>query len=135
MKNLLVCEICGYTAKQLFQHLKAVHNISISEYRNTYNTMAQSQIGFNPPIDTVDEFISDYVKRGWDTSKDVLNNIIEIYNLNDTILLLSTDDYYKNYFGKAKNRTLLKENPKLYKSIYYHTEILEKAFKRQGGIQ
>lgn len=72
-----------------------------------------------------------YVKRGWKKTKDLLNEIEDIFSLEETINLLQTKYYYEDYFGRAKNRTLLKENPKLYKSIYYHSEVLESKLKEQ----
>jgi len=71
-----------------------------------------------------------YVKDGWDKIKDELSNIDEFYTIKQTIHLLNTDYYYKNYFGRARNRTMIKRNPKLYKSIYEHTDILETTFKK-----
>lgn len=77
-----------------------------------------------------------YVKKGWDKIKKEIENIYEIYSINNTKSLLLNEFYYENYFGRAKNRTLIKENPKLYKSIYQHTELLElymKEHKRYKG--
>lgn len=77
-----------------------------------------------------------YVQEGWVTIKNNLNDINDLYTLDETIELLKRDDFYKNLFGKAKNRTLIKDNPKLYKSIYEHTKILEvtlKKYKRYKG--
>ena len=73
-----------------------------------------------------DDFLDksgDYIKRGWDNIKNNIPN--EYYSKDETIKILKEDNYYKNFFGKSKNRTLLKENPKLYKSIYKHTEFMD----------
>lgn len=70
-----------------------------------------------------------YVKEGWDKIKNEIQKINEIYTFDETKSLLLNEFYYENYFGRAKNRTLIKENPKLYKSIYHHTEMLEKRMK------
>ena len=48
MDNLLTCKYCGYQGKQLHQHLKAVHNQTIKEYREKFDEFEMSQIGFNP---------------------------------------------------------------------------------------
>jgi hypothetical protein len=128
MCNLLKCELCDYTAKQLFQHIKVVHNISVDEYRDMFGVDKVMQINFNPPIADVDKKISTYVSSGHLKIKNKIKSINEIYNKDETIELLKTKFYYKNYFGRAKNRTLIKENPKLYKSIYYHTNNLEYIF-------
>lgn len=53
------------------------------------------------------------------------------YTLEETKTILLNEGYYRGLGGKAKNRTLLKEDPKLYKSIYDHTYKLEVAFKTQ----
>jgi len=77
-----------------------------------------------------------YVKEGWNKIKNEIANVNEIYSFDETKSLLLNEFYYKNYFGRAKNRTLIKENVKLYKSIYHHTEILEtvmKEYKRYRG--
>ncbi len=130
MCDLLKCELCDYTAKQLFQHIKVVHNISVDEYRNMFGVDKVMQINFNPPMAVVDKKISTYVSSGHLKIKNKIKSINEIYSKDETIRLLETEFYYKNYFGKAKNRTLIKENPKLYKSIYYYTDILEKTFTK-----
>lgn len=70
-----------------------------------------------------------YTKKSWDDTNKMLNEITELYSFDDTIKILLENDYYKCLFGKSKNRTLIKENPKLYKSIYNHTKILEKTLK------
>jgi hypothetical protein len=70
-----------------------------------------------------------YVAEGWSKIKGEIDNIVEIYTLDETKQLLLTDFYYKNYYGRAKNRTLIKENAKLYKSIYTHTSILEERMR------
>lgn len=77
-----------------------------------------------------------YVKEGWDIIKNNIQKIDEIYSFEETKNLLLNRFYYENYFGKAKNRTLIKENPKLYKSIYYYTNVLEqymRDYKRYKG--
>lgn len=70
----------------------------------------------------------DYVTEGWKRIKDSIDGIEDIYTFDETINLLTTTYYYKDYFGRAKNRTMIKSNPKLYKSIYEHTQILEDTF-------
>lgn len=37
-------------------------------------------------------------------------------------LLTGTEHHYTKYLGKAKGRTLIKDNLELYKSLYHHTE-------------
>jgi hypothetical protein len=73
-----------------------------------------------------------YVKQGWDESKRVINEINELYSFEQVVELLTTTYYYKDYFGRAKNRTMLKNNPKLYKSIYHYTDVLKNVLNNQG---
>ena len=70
------------------------------------------------------------VKQHWDRVKADLNTI-NVYSLEDTIEKLKYNDFYKSLSGKASNRTLLKKDPRLYKSIYKYTGQLEKKFKEQ----
>jgi hypothetical protein len=73
-----------------------------------------------------------YIKDGWQKIKNNIDSISEVYSIEETIQLLLGEYYYKNYFGRAKNRTMICENPKLYKSIYYHTQPLEDMLKLQN---
>ena len=73
-------------------------------------------------------------QQSWKKVKEELVNI-EPYNHHETVRILKDKDKYLNYKGKGKNRTLYKENPKLYKSIYEHTEILKDIFKNQGAYR
>jgi very-short-patch-repair endonuclease len=73
-----------------------------------------------------DEFVDktgDYRKQGWQKSKTKLSE--EYYSKKKTIDILLKNDYYLKFLGKAKNRTLLKENPKLYGSIFEHTKFMD----------
>lgn len=76
-----------------------------------------------------------YVKSGWDRIKNKIDNISNVYSYEDTMRLLKKNDFYKTLFGRAKNRTLIKNDSVLYKSIYHYTEILEKEFKKQNSYK
>lgn len=78
---------------------------------------------------------NNYVKVGWDRLKDSISNDVSIMSLENTKSALISDEYYKKFFGKAKNRTMMKENPILYKSVYAHTSILEDVFKSQKSYK
>ena len=78
---------------------------------------------------------NNYVKAGWDKIKNELDHINEIYSYEDTKKQLVHKDYYKYLFGRAKNRSLIKQNPKLYKSIYHHTDILCESLKNQNSYK
>ena len=73
-----------------------------------------------------------YVKEGWSKIKNNIESIDELYTFDETKNLLLTDYFYKDYFGRARNRTMMKNNPKLYKSIYHYSEILENVLKKEG---
>jgi hypothetical protein len=59
----------------------------------------------------------------------------EVYSFKVTVELLKAGEYYKKLKGKAKNRTLMKSNPKLFASIYKHTQHLEQAFTEQKAYK
>jgi len=73
-----------------------------------------------------------YVKEGWLRIKKDLESIDELYSFEETKKILSTNGLYKNYFGRSKNRTMIKDNPVLYNSIMYHSNILEDKLKSTG---
>lgn len=83
----------------------------------------------------LDDFIDktgDYVSRGWEKTK---NNIpTEIYDMSKTIFKLKNNNFYRNYFGRAKNRSLIKEDPILYGSIYYHTKFMDSFNKNNNKL-
>lgn len=79
--------------------------------------------------------LKNYVKFGWNKIKSQLNDIKEIYSYDDMKKELLNNDFYKSLFGRSKNRTLIKQNPKLYKSIFFYTNILEKSFKQQNSYK
>jgi hypothetical protein len=68
--------------------------------------------------------IAKRVKRSWEDQK---NNILalDVYSYEKTKNTLLANQYYKTLFGRGKNRTLYKEDPILYKSIFYYTKDLE----------
>lgn len=72
---------------------------------------------------------ADRAKISYDNQQELLDSIKEIYTLSNTIETLKP--VYKNYFGRAGNRTLIKDNPKLYKSVKYHTEELRRRSNTQ----
>lgn len=132
MNKLLKCELCEYEAKQLFQHIKVKHNMTVEEYRSIFGNDKIMQINFNNEEINIDEYRSNYVKNGYKKLNEKIKEIKNIYNKEETIRLLKYDYFYKNYFGRAKNKTLLAENPKLYKSIYEHSNELEEKMKESG---
>lgn len=71
------------------------------------------------------------VKQHWDKVKDNLL-LIEPYSYAETIEILKSQEYYKKLLGKARNRTLIKEDIRLYKSIYFYSKKLEEIFINQN---
>lgn len=132
MSELLKCNLCDYQAKQLFQHIKSVHKISVSEYRGIFGNDVKMQFNFNAPINSVNPHNSSYVKKGYVRLFDELERIADVYSFTETISLLKREYFYKDYMGKSKNRTMLRLNPVLYKSIYLYSKPIEDAFKSCG---
>lgn len=65
-------------------------------------------------------------KTYWNQIKTNLDNI-DTYSPEETHELFISDQYYfEKYFGRSKNRTLYKDNAKLYKSLFVHTEFIKK---------
>lgn len=66
----------------------------------------------------------------WDRVKSSMD-LLELYSYVEVRKFLLENSTYKNYLGKAKNRTLISENLQMYKSILHHTQLLEDVFKAQ----
>jgi hypothetical protein len=69
-------------------------------------------------------------KKGWLTVKNNLTK--EIYTKEKTLGKLLINDYYLSLLGKAKNRTLMKNDPILYNSIYEYTSSLNELNKNNN---
>lgn len=74
---------------------------------------------------------SQKIEETWRRAKQALEQA-GLYTLEETKALLLKDDYWKSLEGKAKNRTLLKENPKLYNSVYLYSKPLEDKMKESS---
>ena len=94
------------------------YNLDVNKIKNN-----KGWFRFNRKKDDFFEKNIDYVKQGWETSK--CNSTNDFLSLDETIKILRTEDCYKNYLGRSKNRTLIKENIKLYDSIYHHTKFMD----------
>lgn len=73
-----------------------------------------------------------YVKKGYQKIRNRLDNIRYTYSFEDTKSMLLENDLWTYYFGRARNRTMIVDDPVLYKSIIYHSNILETTMKQQG---
>ena len=121
---MLQCKLCEYQSKQLHQHIQAIHKMSANEYRDIFGKDCIMQIGFNPTKKQINHKYSANTRQSYIKIRKDLNNIVDLYTYDETKKILLNNNYYLQLFGKTKNRTLIKQNPKLYKSIYLHTESL-----------
>ena len=71
-------------------------------------------------------------KKGWNNSKRYLDKFGH-YTLIETKNILLHKNYYMTLSGRSKNRVLMRDNPKLYNSIYRHTSALENIFPYKGN--
>ena len=78
--------------------------------------------------------ISNSVKSHWSSIQKRIDDCIP-YDPQMTRKLLLKNDRYKRYIGKAKNRTLIAEDLKLYASIMVHSQELESVFKAQQSYK
>jgi very-short-patch-repair endonuclease len=90
----------------------------------TYNNKIMT---YNRGLRDFKEAYTQGVKNQWDVCKKEILNIQDFYSEIETRNLLK--DTYKNYFGKSGNRTLIKENKKLYASLFHHTHQLDNLDK------
>lgn len=134
MNNLLTCKICGYQSKQLFQHLKHHHHISVSEYRDMFGKDEIVQLNFIPPSQkNVDSCKSMNVKKSYEKIKQSIEEC-QLYSFDDMRNLLITNDEWKKYVGKSCNRKMIRDNISLYKSILYYTSELETIFNSKENF-
>lgn len=122
--ELLNCKLCNYKAKQLHQHLKAVHNMSSKEYRDIFGKDLKMQTNFTLDLSQTDPYHSNYVKNGYSKIKSKLNSISP-YNRLVLVDKLLNNDLWKKYTGKTKYRTMIKDDIKLYASIMFYTRHLD----------
>jgi hypothetical protein len=77
---------------------------------------------------------SERTRQSWKKCKLELTSI-GVYSENETIERLKAGNFYLQLKGKAKNRTLFKQDRKLYSSIYKYTQELEQVFKAQKSYK
>lgn len=127
----LTCKICGYSSKQLHQHLKSEHGgMTAFEYRQLFGELEQMQHGFNPESKIIDVKQSNQVKQTYIQTEETLKKITRLFDKDLTRDILIEEDYYKRFLGRTKYRTLICENPQLYKSILEHTNLLYAYFDK-----
>lgn len=116
----LKCKICEYEAKQLHQHLKSIHGLNALQYRKIYGESEIMQIGFSPKLSTTDPLISDQVRSTYKRMQAKLESM-PLYTKEELKSILSTNDLWHKYIGKTKYRTMICDDPILYKSIMHYT--------------
>jgi hypothetical protein len=89
-----------------------------------------SYLTFDRKLDDFTDRTHNPTKLGWDKIKKDLE-YIEVYKFNETQKLVK-DMLDDDIFGRAKNRTLISKNPKLYNSILFHSKDLEKFDKNNN---
>lgn len=70
-----------------------------------------------------------HVKKGYSKIQEKLDQIlIDDFYPQDQLSLILNDSkfHYTKYIGKSKNRTMINDDPILYKSLLYHTEFIDK---------
>lgn len=101
----------------------------LTKYEGDINNLTYNNkiMIYNRELCDFKEAYTQGVKIQWDDCKKEILNIQEFYSEIETRNLLNNT--YKNYFGKAGNRKLIKENKKLYASLFHHTQYLDNLNK------
>jgi len=69
------------------------------------------------------QYQREIVEKFYKKQTQQLDSLPIIYSKEEVSKILNDKEYnYTKYFGKAKNRTMLKENPHLYKALYFYTD-------------
>lgn len=89
-----------------------------------------NKIKRNGKIMVFDRSVGDFIVKSdnsakffWKEKKDEINKITEYYTKEKTIDLLKNK--YKKYLGKSGNRKLMRDDVKLFSSVYYHTKYMD----------
>ena len=82
---------------------------------------------YDHKINSFKEACVNAAQKQWNLCKNELLSISDVYTKEKTILLLKMD--YQKYFGKSGNRKLLRDNKKLYLSLYNYTSNLDSLNK------
>lgn len=74
------------------------------------------------------EFQSNIVKSFYKTQNAYLNSLDIKFNKEELFNTLNSEQFhYSKYMKKSGNRSMIKENPELYKSLLYHTNEYQKV--------
>jgi hypothetical protein len=98
--------------------------IFLLKYKNDLNLLRYDDrwMTFDRKVDDFVRKSKNSAKTGWDKKNKIIDSV-HTYSLEKTISSLkklSTEEI----FGKSTNRKMMKKNPELYKSIYYHSSSL-----------
>jgi very-short-patch-repair endonuclease len=105
--------------------------VFIKKYDINYNSIIiNNKLKIFNGFDFIETSKNSAIKQ-WSNTKKILSEQ-NFYDKEETINLLKNN--YISYFGKSGNRKLIKDNPKLYNSIYYHTEFLNLENKNNNKL-
>lgn len=127
----LYCKLCNYSAKQLTQHIKATHKLTVAQYREQFGSDCIMQIGFNPNKQKPTPKNSEYVRGGYDKIRDTLQSAII---LDYDVLKCKLDaEFMREYDSGAQQRKLKRDAPNIIASINYYTTDLDKFANYKVG--
>ena len=99
-------------------------------YLKKYNGIIEDITDSNNKVMVFNREIGDFTskainsaKKSWEITFNDLNTISGFYSKEETIFQLK--DIYQNYLGKSGNRKLMKDNLKLFVSLYHHTSHMD----------
>jgi hypothetical protein len=101
--------------------------VFIKKYNNDINNITKNNKLLYFRNNDFEYTVKNSAKKGWDDTLLTLNKINELYDYKKTYYLLENN--FNKYIGKSGNRKLIKEDPILFKSIYYHTNFLNNLNK------
>jgi hypothetical protein len=93
-------------------------------------TFHNNYLTFDRKLDDFTDRTHNHTKLGWVKIKKTLNSV-KVFKFNETQKLVK-NMLDCEIFGRAKNRTLIKKNPKLYNSILFYSKELENFDKNNN---
>jgi hypothetical protein len=87
------------------------------------------QIGFTPN-NNINSCSRPYVKKGYARIRQVLE-AVDVYTRDVLRLILSENNLWHKYLGRTKHRTMICDDPKLYKSILHYTKDLDTTLENR----
>lgn len=124
---------CLVNTKYSNQYLRA-RVIFLSKYNGDITLIQKNNeyFTFDRKLDDFVDKTGNYVKRSWDKIKN--NPSIDFYSKEDVVNKLVNDNFYLNFLGKSRNRTLMNKDIILYNSIYRYTEFMNNFNKNSNRL-